>query len=113
MVGAGGKATEVGVWQRAEVPSMPCQELHLDLTLGQKELFPNYYMPARQQRYLAFIVLFKLQMKYKVDRISPVSLILKSKGPLDAWYSHDLKEGPLDCKGHILFYHIWGGVGLS
>lgn len=62
---------------------MLCQVLHLDLTLEQKELFLNYYMPILQQMAswtLTFIVLFKLEVKYKVDRHRSYFVDMKIKG---------------------------------
>lgn len=95
---------------------MLCQVLHLDLTLEQKELFLNYYMPILQQMAswtLTFIVLFKLEVKYKVDRHRSYFVDMKIKGSALKMIESESEQRSTWLQSPYSVIYILEGVRLS
>lgn len=114
--GAGGKPLKVGTCQTAKVfyvmPSI-ASGLHCGAERIVSKLLNAYSATDGIIDTWHSLSYLNFSWNTRWIDVSLISLIWKSKSQLRKWYSQYLNKDPLDCKVHILFYHILEGTGVS
>lgn len=114
--GAGGEAAKLGRCQIVKSPlyyAKSCIWTWLWSRKNYLQIIKCLLCNRWHHRYLTFIILFKLQVKYKVDRYQFGFIVMEIKGSTEKIVQTGFEWRSTGLKFRILLHHILEEIGLS